>query len=152
MRNLVPPSRKDSTKIWLTISDFAGQNRYPDGDSHSEISFLASAENYIYEVSIHGDMTRFQVLEDRVKQINHIDFNRVRSLLATNEGLYEVEVEEMPQMVRSTSLPRLISHPELKGSFAVGHYVEAPYILAGSRMQIYFCAGPKRRASALIAK
>jgi hypothetical protein len=35
----------------------------------------------------------------------------------------------IPQMVRSTSLPRLISHPELKGSFAIGHYVEDPYIL-----------------------
>jgi hypothetical protein len=96
---------------------------------NSEISFLACSQNNVYEVDIHGNMIRFQAFDDRVKQINHIDFNKVRSLFATNEGLYEVEVEELPQMVRSISLPRLISHPELKGSFALGHYVEDPYIL-----------------------
>jgi hypothetical protein len=64
-----------------------------------------------------------------MKQINHIDFNKVRSLFAASEGLYEIEVEELPQMIRSASLPRLISHTELKGSFAIGHYVEDPYIL-----------------------
>lgn len=96
---------------------------------NSEISFLACCQNSAHQVDIHGNMIRFQTFDDRVKQINHVDFNRVRSLFATNEGLYEVEVEELPQMVRSTSLPRLISHPELKGSFASGHYVEDPYIL-----------------------
>jgi hypothetical protein len=96
---------------------------------NSEISFMASAQNNIYEFDIHGNRTRFQSLDDRVKQINHIDFNRVRSLFSTNEGLYEIDVEELPQMVRSTSLPRLISHPELKGSFTAGHYVEDPYVL-----------------------
>ncbi len=96
---------------------------------NSELSFLACAQNSAYEVDIHGSMIQFQVLDERVKQINHVDFNKVRSLFATNEGLYEIEVEELPQMVRSASLPRLISHPELRGNFAIGHYVEDPYIL-----------------------
>jgi hypothetical protein len=47
----------------------------------------------------------------------------------SNDGLYEVEVEELPNMVRAASLPRMIAHPNLKGSFAVGHYIEDPFIL-----------------------
>jgi hypothetical protein len=96
---------------------------------NSEMSFLACANNCAYQVDIRGDIARFQTFDDRVRQINHVAFNRVRSLFATNDGLYEIEVEELPQMIRGTSLPRLISHPDLKGSFSIGHYVEDPYIL-----------------------
>lgn len=96
---------------------------------NSESSLLVCVKNNIYQCTIWGDVFRFETLDDRVKRIKSIDFNRVRSLLATNDGLFEIEVEEMPNMVRPTALPRLISHPELRASFKFGHYVEDPYIL-----------------------
>jgi len=96
---------------------------------NSETSFLACIKNTIYQLNLRGDMLRFQMFDDRVKRISSVDFNKVYSLMATNEGLFEIEVEELPDLVRASSLPRQISHPELKGSFQVGHYVEDPFIL-----------------------
>jgi hypothetical protein len=96
---------------------------------NSETSFLACIKNSVYELNLRGDMLRFQMLDDRVKRISSVDFNKAYSLMATNEGLFEIEVEELPDLVRAASLPRQIAHPELKGSFQVGHYVEDPYIL-----------------------
>ena len=40
-----------------------------------------------------------------------------------------MELEELPHMVRAASLPRLIDHPDLKGSFNAGHYIENAFIL-----------------------
>jgi hypothetical protein len=96
---------------------------------NNELSFLACVGNCAYQVNIDGEISRFQVFDDRVKKINHVAFNSVRSLFATSDGLYELDVEELPQVVRSTSLPRMISHPELKGGFEAGLYVEDPYTL-----------------------
>ncbi len=96
---------------------------------NSETSFLACAKNIMYECSLSGDMIRFEVLEDRVKRIKSVDFNHTSSLIATNDGLYEIGVEELPNMVRAASLPRQISHSDLKGGFRAGHYVEDPFVL-----------------------
>jgi hypothetical protein len=96
---------------------------------NSETSFLVCIRNMIYECNLAGDMIRFGMLEDRVKRIKSVDFNHTSSLIATNDGLFEVEVEELPNMVRAASLPRQISHSDLKGSFLAGHYVEDPFIL-----------------------
>ncbi len=96
---------------------------------NSDTSFLACIKNVVYEFNLRGEQLRFQTLDQSVKRINCVDFNHVLSLMATNEGLYEVEVEELPNMVRAAGLPRLISHPDLKGNFTVGHYVEDPFIL-----------------------
>jgi hypothetical protein len=96
---------------------------------NSETSFLACIKNTVYEFNLRGEQLRFETLDQSVKKINCVDFNHVRSLLATSDGLYEVEVEELPNMVRAASLPRLISHPDLKGGFTVGHYIEDPFVL-----------------------
>jgi hypothetical protein len=97
---------------------------------NSENSLMVTCKNHVYQCTVWGDIVRFETLDDQVKRVSSIDFNRVRSLLATNDGLFEIEVEEMPNMVRATALPRQISHPELRGSFKWGHYLEDPNILA----------------------
>jgi hypothetical protein len=96
---------------------------------NTETSFLACIKNVVYEFNLRGEQLRFETLDQNVKRINCVDFNHVRSLFATNDGLYEIEVEELPNMVRAASLPRLIAHPDLKGSFTNGHYIEDPFIL-----------------------
>ncbi len=96
---------------------------------NSETSFLACIKNMIYELNLSGDMIRFGLLEDRVKHIKSVDFNHTSTLVATNDGLYEIGVEELPNMVRASTLPRQISHSDLKGGFRAGHYVEDPFIL-----------------------
>jgi hypothetical protein len=96
---------------------------------NSETSFLACMKNMIYEMNLQGDVLRFEVLDDRVKRIHSVDFNSRYSLITTNDGLFEIEVEELPNMVRAASLPRQISHPELKGNFHAGHYIEDPLVL-----------------------
>ncbi len=96
---------------------------------NSENSFMLSVKNMIYQFSVRGEMLHFETLEDRVKRINFIDFNNVRTLLATNDGLYEIDVKELPNMVRPASLPRQISHPDLRENITVGRYVEDPFIL-----------------------
>jgi len=96
---------------------------------NSETSFLACIKNIVYEFNLRGEQIRFETLDQSIKRINCVDFNHVRSLLSTNDGLYEVEVKELPNMVRAASLPRLIAHPDLKGSFSAGHYIEDPFIL-----------------------
>jgi hypothetical protein len=58
-----------------------------------------------------------------------VGFNRVRSVLATSNGLYEIDIQEMPNMVRTVGLPRQIVHPELQEGFKVAQYLEDPWIL-----------------------
>ena len=96
---------------------------------NTEDSFLVSIENTIYQFNIWGDMSHFNALEDEVQQINSISFNNTRSIMATTNGLYEVDVQEMPNMVKAVSLPRHISNPCLKDNFKAAMYVEDPYIL-----------------------
>jgi len=114
---------------WLQDLNNLGKIDTLEPVPNSETSFLACIKNVAYEFNLRGEQIRFETLDQSVKKINCVDFNHVRSLLSTNDGLYEVEVEEMPNMVRASSLPRLISHPDLKGSFSLGHYIEDPYIL-----------------------
>ncbi|MEJ2052186.1 MAG: hypothetical protein P8Y60_20530, partial [Calditrichota bacterium] len=90
---------------------------------NSEDLFLAITGNIVYQFNIYGDMTRFDVLEENVKHIHSIHFNRTKSLLATDDGLYEVDVQEMPNMVRSIGLPRKIMNPDLRKDFRVALYV-----------------------------
>lgn len=52
-------------------------------------------------------------------QINSVEFNRVCSVLATTEGLFEVDIQEMPNMVRAKGLPRQIVHPQLHEAFTM---------------------------------
>ena len=68
-------------------------------------------------------------LPQSVKQINSVEFNRARSVLATTEGLFEVDVQEMPNMVRATSMPRQIVHTQLLEGFRVARYIEDPFVL-----------------------
>lgn len=96
---------------------------------NTEDSFLVSIKNHVYQFNIWGDMTHFNALEDEVQQINSISFNNARSIMATSNGLYEVDVQEMPNMVRAISLPRHISNPSLKDNFKTAMYVEDPYVL-----------------------
>ncbi|MPZ16293.1 MAG: hypothetical protein GEV06_00045 [Luteitalea sp.] len=96
---------------------------------NSDDVFLVAVENRVYEFDLWGEMTRFHELDERVKEIHSIDFNRVRSVLATNAGLFEIDIQEMPNMVRATSLPRQIAHTELWKSFSLARYVEDPLVL-----------------------
>lgn len=96
---------------------------------NSEDLFLITIKNAVYQFNIWGDMTHFDVLEDDVQQINSIKFNHTSSIMATNQGLYEVDVQEMPNMVRATSLPRRISGFSLMGEFEYAGYTEDPEVL-----------------------
>jgi len=96
---------------------------------NSEELFLAIIGNTVYQFNIYGEMTRFDILEEGVKHIHSIHFNRTKSILATDDGLYEVDVQEMPNMVRTIGLPRKIMNPDLRKDFRVALYVEDPYIL-----------------------
>ena len=41
----------------------------------------------------------------------------------------EVDIQEMPNMVRATGLPRQVAHSELLDGFRVARYVEDPFVL-----------------------
>jgi hypothetical protein len=96
---------------------------------NSDEVFLVTAQNRVYHFDLWGTMTGFEELPDSVKQINSVEFNRVRSVLATTEGLFEIDIQEMPNMVRATGLPRQIAHPQLREGFTVARYVEDPFVL-----------------------
>jgi hypothetical protein len=96
---------------------------------NSDEVFLVTVQNRVYHFDLWGTMTSFEELPETVKQINSVEFNRVRSVLATAEGLFEVDIQEMPNMVRATALPRQIMHPQLRESFKVARYIEDPLVL-----------------------
>lgn len=96
---------------------------------NSEDSFLVTVNNTIYQFNIWGEMLHFNTLDESVKQINSITFNHTRSIMATSNGIYEMDVSEMPNMVRATSMPRQIINPHLKDQFQLALYVDDPYIL-----------------------
>lgn len=91
--------------------------------------FLATIKNTIYQFNIWGDLIYFNKLDDQVEHIKSIDFNNTRSIMSTTDGIYEVDVQEMPNMVKVTSLPRQIANPHLRDKFKMAMYVEDPYIL-----------------------
>ncbi len=94
-----------------------------------ENSFLATIKNTIYQFDLSGEMLRFKLLDENVKRINSVSFNSTRTIMATTDGLYEIEVIEGPNMVKATSLPRMIVAPHLKDNFTVAMYLEDPDIL-----------------------
>ncbi len=96
---------------------------------NTEDSFLVCRGNVVYKFNIWGDMVQFNALEEKVKKIKSIGFNSTRSVFATSDGIYEVYVKELPNMVKVTSLPRQIAHPDLKSDFKMAQYVEDPYVL-----------------------
>lgn len=99
--------------------------RVPNADE----VFLVTVANRVYHFDLWGSMTSFEELPESVKQINSVEFNRVRSVLATTEGLFEVDIQEMPNAVRATGLPRQIMHTQLREGFKVARYVEDPFVL-----------------------
>ena len=103
-----------------------------------EDSFLATSKNNIYQFNIWGDMVQFDVLDDNIKRINSIHFNNTRSIMATTDGLFEVDVVEMPNMVKANSLPRQIVNPVLKDNFKIAMYIEDPKILGIHPAQAIF--------------
>jgi hypothetical protein len=96
---------------------------------NSDEVFVVSVRNRVYHFDLWGSMTGFEELPESVKQINSVEFNHVRSVLATTDGLFEVDIREMPNMVRATGLPRQVAHPQLRESFTVARYVEDPFVL-----------------------
>ncbi|MFQ5708480.1 MAG: hypothetical protein ACE5HO_13565 [bacterium] len=96
---------------------------------NSEDSFLVTVRNDVYQVNIWGDLIHFNMLDETVKRINSIHFNNTRTIMATSDGIFELDVVEMPNMVKSTSLPRQIINPHLRDNFKVALYVEDPNIL-----------------------
>lgn len=96
---------------------------------NSDEVFLVTVQNRVYYFDLWGNMTGLEELPESVKQINSVEFNRVCSILATTEGLFEVDIQEMPNMVRAKGLPRQVVHPQLRDDFKVARYVEDPLVL-----------------------
>ncbi|RMF59645.1 MAG: hypothetical protein D6748_05985 [Calditrichaeota bacterium] len=96
---------------------------------NSDETFLVTIKNRVYQFTIWGDMVHFDMLDEKVERINSINFNNTRTIIATTDGIYELDVIEMPNMVKPTSLPRQIANPHLKTKFKTALYVEDPYIL-----------------------
>ena len=97
-----------------------------------ENSFLATIKNTIYQFDLSGEMLRFKLLDENVKRINSVSFNNTRTIMATTEGLYEIEVIEGPNIIKAPSLPRMIVAPHLKDNFTVAMYFEDQEILGVS--------------------
>ncbi|MDR8390894.1 hypothetical protein NC796_07085 [Aliifodinibius sp. S!AR15-10] len=95
---------------------------------NSEDLFLVSIKNSVYQFNIWGEMAHFEELGEEVKHINSINFNHTSSIMATDNGLYEVDVKEMPNMIKAEGLPRRISSKDLSGEFQVALYTEDPYV------------------------
>lgn len=96
---------------------------------NSDEVFLVTVRNRVYYFDLWGNMSGFEEVPESVKQINSVEFNRVCSVLATTEGLFEVDIQEMPNMVRAKGLPRQIVHPQLQEDFKMARYVEDPLVL-----------------------
>src|SRR5262249_24632960 len=96
---------------------------------NSDEVFLVTVKNRVFYFDLWGNLTGFEELPESVTQINSVEFNRVCSVLATTEGLFEVDIQEMPNMVRAKGLPRQIVHPQLQEAFTMARYVEDPLVL-----------------------
>ena len=120
--------------VVLDVESMESVNKLGNIDSlarvpNSDGVFLVTVHNRVFHFDLWGTMTRFEELPESVKQINSVEFNRARSVLATTEGLFEVDVQEMPNMVRATGLPRQIVHTQLREDFRVARYIEDPFVL-----------------------
>ncbi|GAB4193248.1 MAG: hypothetical protein Kow00108_27150 [Calditrichia bacterium] len=96
---------------------------------NTDEAFLVSVGNNIYEFTFWGDIIHFNSLEDSVHRINSIHFNNTRGLVATDNGLYEMDVMEVPNMVKPLGFPKQIINPTLKQNIEMALYVEDPDIL-----------------------
>ena len=96
---------------------------------NSDEVFLVTMENRVHHFDLWGNMTSFEELPEHVKQIHSVEFNHVCSVMATSEGLFEVDIQELPNMVRATNLPRQIVHAQLGGCFKMARYIEDPMVL-----------------------
>ncbi len=96
---------------------------------NSETSFLVTVNNTIYQFDVWGEMLHLNTLDESVEQINSVTFNHTRSIMATTNGLYEIDVQELPNMVITTSMPRQIINENLKQDFRLALYVDDPYTL-----------------------
>lgn len=123
---------KDDEKIRVTLL----QNINDLGDisllgkvPNSENTFLVTIDNNIYQFDIWGEMVHLQTLDESVRQINSINFNDTRTIMATTNGLYEMDVMELPNMVKTTGFPRQIINSHLNQNFRLALYVDDPYII-----------------------
>jgi len=96
---------------------------------NSENTFLVTVDNTIYQFDVWGDMVHLNTLDESVKQSNSVTFNHTRSIMATSNGLYEMDIQELPNMVKASGLPRQIVNPHLKQNFRLALYVDDPYII-----------------------
>jgi len=96
---------------------------------NSETSFLVTVNNTIYQFDVWGEMLHLNTLDESVEQINSVTFNHTRSIMATTNGLYEIDVQELPNMVITTSMPRQIINEHLNEDFRLALYVDDPYTL-----------------------
>lgn len=96
---------------------------------NTDTAFLVAVGNQIFEFTFWGDILHFQTLEENVSRINSITFNNTRGIVATNSGLYEMDVLEIPNMVKPYGLPKQIVNPLLKKEIEMALYVEDPEIL-----------------------
>jgi hypothetical protein len=128
------PDVLESEKTILDVDAVESVNRLGKIDilahvPNSDSVFLVTVQNRVYQFDLWGAMTSFEELPETVKQINSVEFNRARSVLATSDGLFEVDIQEMPNMVRATGLPRQVAHSELLNGFMVARYIEDPFVL-----------------------
>jgi hypothetical protein len=91
--------------------------------------FLVTIGNTIYNFSIWGEMLVTNPLDENVKEINSINFNHTRTIMATTNGIYEMDVLELPNMVRTIGMPRQIVNPHLRDNFQWALYVDDPQTL-----------------------
>lgn len=99
---------------------------------NSENTFLVTVDNTIYHFDVWGNMVHLQTLDENVRQINSINFNHTRTIMATTNGLYEMDVMELPNMVKTTGLPRQIINPHLNQNFRLALYVDDPYVIGNN--------------------
>lgn len=122
-------SRKKQAEVMLldkvnNLGPISLLSRVPN----SENSFLVTVNNTIYQFDVWGEMLHLNTLDESVQKINSVTFNHTRSIMATTNGLYEMDVQELPNMVKVTSMPRQIINQHLKQDFRLALYVDDPYI------------------------
>lgn len=128
------PDLLDHKDMLLDVTYFEEANRLGKIDliepiPNSDDSFLVAMKNHIYQFNIWGDMSLFDTMDESVREIKSINFNNTRSIFATDRGIFEVNVIEMPDMVKAASLPRQIINNHLREGFKAAMYVEDPYVL-----------------------
>lgn len=128
------PEILDNENLYVTVEPVDTINNLGKVDLLAQIpntdeAFLVSVGNTIYEFTFWGDILHFNSLEDSVHRINSLHFNNTRGLIATDNGLYEMDVMEVPNMVKPLGFPKQIVNPTLKQDIEMALYVEDPEII-----------------------